>query len=59
MLIHEVLRVSVCNNLEDENYQPIQIKQSMIECFLDYFDYYIETCEQKLHLDGLHIFVNI
>ena len=58
MILYQTLKVSVCENLETENFYPECIKEAMKKAFLEYFDYYKEVCEKYKHLDGSKIIVN-
>ena len=58
MILHETLRVSVCENLENENFKPDYIKEVMRNLFTENYDHYVEACKKNLHLDGTKIIVN-
>jgi len=58
MILHQKLKVSVCENLEKENIYPECIKIVMKKTFLQYYDYFKEECEANKHLDDKIIIVN-
>ena len=51
IILHETLRVSVCENLENEHFEPKVIREAMMSSFLEYYPYYLETCAAYLKYD--------
>ena len=49
--MHETIRVAVCENLENENLEPKLLRNLMASSFIEYYEYYIETCKSNLHKD--------
>ncbi len=51
IILHETFRVAVCENLENENLEPKLLRNLMASSFIEYYEYYIETCKSNLHKD--------
>ena len=49
---HETIRVAVCENLENKNFEPKLLRDVMESSFIEYYDYYIETCKSNLEKDS-------
>lgn len=60
MIRHETLRVAVCGMLENECHLniPSQLRTIMEKSFLQFYDQYMETVKEKIHLDGLPMTVS-
>jgi ubiquitin-conjugating enzyme E2 Z len=58
MIVHETLKVSICENLERENVYPECIKEKMKKVFLQNFDYFTCVCKNNQHLDDTRITVD-
>lgn len=54
MIRHETLRAAVCGMVENECRlnMPQELRRIMEKSFLEFYDQYVETVDQKLHLDG-------
>ncbi|GAB6032040.1 ubiquitin-conjugating enzyme E2 Ze [Chamberlinius hualienensis] len=56
IIIHETLRVAVCDMLEGRGYNtfkfPTAFNDVMEKAFMEYYDYYETTAKNKTNLDG-------
>merc|ERR1719239_1811476 len=49
---HETVRVAVCDMMDGNLYLPDSLRAVMESSFPDYYRYYVEVCEARLHLDS-------
>lgn len=51
-IIHETIRVAVCDMVDDNSSLEPEVKKVVQSSFVEYYDYYISTCRENMKFDG-------